>query len=158
MTKSKEMQIEMIPCPVCGKPMPKKRMELGYNYCVNCSTEGKKVCMVKGNQEGDGNQEEVIIMTAQEAQKLTKYRNEGARLEQLEEESSLDMRTFEEREAAEETLHLRDVAELEGEFGYEISDRTAQGLENYKEPSDEDDLTPVLEDPELTTDITDEEE
>lgn len=150
-------KFEMIPCPVCGKPMPKKRMELGYNYCVNCSTEGRKVCMIKGTQEGDGNQEEVIIVSAQEAERLSRYRKEETGVEQLEEESSLDMRTFEEKETAEEIAQMRDMADLEGEFGYEISDRTARGFETYKDLPDSDlDLDPELS--ELPTGVEEGEE
>ena len=137
----------MIPCPVCGKPMPKRRMELGYNYCVNCSTEGKKVCLVEGKPEGDSNQEEVVILSSQEAQAISRYRT-IPKLEHIEDESPLNMQTYEEREAAEETLKLRDMAELEGEFGYEVSDRTARDMETIG----------TLDDAELEAEFSDLEE
>ena len=124
-----KVTFEMMPCPVCGKPMPKKRLELGYNYCVNCSTEGRKVCIVEGTPEGDGNQEEVIIMTAQEARALTGYRTGEPKLDLLEDETSPDMQTFEDREITEELLNRKDRAILEGEFGYELSDRVSRDLE-----------------------------
>lgn len=40
--------MEMILCPRCGRPFPVKRKELGYNYCVNCSTEKGYVAIVEG--------------------------------------------------------------------------------------------------------------
>ena len=143
-------KFEMVPCPVCGKPMPKKRLELGYKCCVSCSTEKPKVCIVEGTQEGDGTQDGIIIMSAQEARAISSYRTGGLKLEHIEDEVPLNMQTFEEREVAEEVLKRTDAAALEGEFGYEISDRTAKDLEAIGIVSDEDleaDL-PVLEDEE----------
>ena len=137
MSKEK-VQFEMIPCPICGKPMPKKRLELGYSYCVNCSTEKPKVCLVEGTQEGDSTQDGVIIMTAQEAQAINRYRTGGLKLEHIEDEAPLNMQTFEEREEAAEAVSQKDLAMLEGEFGYEISDRTAKDLETIGIVSDED--------------------
>lgn len=40
--------LKMIPCPKCGKPFPLKRKELGYNYCINCSSEKKYMGIVEG--------------------------------------------------------------------------------------------------------------
>lgn|SRR5574344_114933 len=65
---------ETVICPVCGKPFPKKRKDLGYNYCVNCSTEEGKVCIVEGVPEGDGDDNisySVNIMTPKEARSIT---------------------------------------------------------------------------------------
>lgn len=132
------MKFEMIPCPVCGKPMPKKRLELGYNYCVNCSTEKPKVCMIEGTQDGDSTQDGVVIMTAQEAQAINRYKAGGLKLEHIEDEAPLNMQTFEEREEAAEAINQRDLVMLEGEFGYEISDRTAKDLETIGIVNDED--------------------
>ena len=69
----KESQ-ETVICPVCGNPFPKKRRDLGYNYCVNCSTEEGKVCLIEGVPEGDGDDNisySVNIMTPKEARKIT---------------------------------------------------------------------------------------
>lgn len=119
----------MIPCPVCGRPMPKKRMELGYKYCVNCSTEGRKVCVVEGVQEGEDVQSETLIVTPHEAQMITKTKKTGTKLERLEEESKLNLQTYEEQEELEKSLEHTELAEFEGEFGYEISDKVAQDME-----------------------------
>lgn len=136
----KKVNFEMIPCPVCGRPMPKKRMELGYNYCVDCSTEGRKVCVVEGFQEGEDIQSDTMIVTPQEARCITRTKNMGVKLEKLEGETGLDLQTYEEQEEFEKILEKRDVAELEGEFGYEISDKVAQDLETlefFEEDSEE---------------------
>lgn len=44
---------ETVICPKCGQPFPKKRKELGYNYCCNCSTEKKLVSITEGGVDGD---------------------------------------------------------------------------------------------------------
>lgn len=44
---------ETVICPKCGQPFPKKRQELGYNYCCNCSTEKKLVSITEGGVDGD---------------------------------------------------------------------------------------------------------
>ena len=119
----------MVSCPVCGRPMPKKRMELGYRYCVNCSTEGRKVCVVEGVQEGEDVQSETVIVTPQEAQLINKTKKTGTKLERLEEESKLNLQTYEDQEELEKSLEHRELAEFEGEFGYEISDKVAQDME-----------------------------
>lgn len=122
-------KFEMIPCPVCGKPMPKKRLDLGYKYCVNCSTEGRKVCVVEGVQEGEDVQSETFIVSPQEAQLIAKTKSVGLKLEKLEEETKLNLQTYEEQEESEKALQHRDIAEFEGEFGYEISDKVARDME-----------------------------
>lgn len=142
MLKKNIEQLEMVPCPVCGKPMPRKRMELGYNYCVNCSTEGRKVCLVEGTQEGDGVQSDIVIMTQQEARAINRSKLNGTRPDQLEDEASLDMKTFEEREVAEEEVMSQDrLLELEGEFGAEISEKTAQDMETMGIFAEDDELS-----------------
>lgn len=136
--KKKQIQFEMIPCPVCGKPMPKKRLELGYGYCINCSTEKPKVCLVEGTQEGDGAQAKVVIMSSQEAQKILGYKNTGLGLDHLDDEIPLDVQTFEEQEEFEKTATYERLGQVEGDFGYEISERTGQDLETIGGLSDED--------------------
>ena len=123
------VELEMVPCPICGKPMPKKRMDLGYNYCINCSTESRKVCIVEGTQEGEDVQSETFIVTPQEAQLIAKTKDMGLKLERVEEETKLNLQTYEEQEETEKVLSQRDIAEFEGEFGYEVSDKVARDME-----------------------------
>lgn len=87
--------LEMIPCPICGKPMPKKRRELGYNYCIDCSTEDKKVCVVEGTIEGDGVQSDVIILTKEQEQTISRL---NAATSKTADDESLDLQTFEQQE------------------------------------------------------------
>lgn len=92
------MKLEMISCPVCGKPMPKKRMELGYNYCINCSTEKPKVCLIEGTQEGEDVDSTVTIVTQQEARLINKAKAEG-KVTLVEDENALNMKTLEEQDS-----------------------------------------------------------
>jgi len=62
-----KQNLEMVICPICGKPFPKKRKELGYNYCVECSTEKQKVCVVESYGEGDHNYNDIVILSQEEA-------------------------------------------------------------------------------------------
>lgn len=62
--------LEMVICPICGKPFPKKRKEMGYNYCVNCSTEEQKVCVTESYGEGDHNYNDIVILDQKEARAL----------------------------------------------------------------------------------------
>jgi hypothetical protein len=56
------MQLEMIPCPKCGNDFPKKRKELGYHVCVNCSTVKPVVGITTIEGEGDHTYNDLIIM------------------------------------------------------------------------------------------------
>ena len=47
-------KLEMVTCPRCGRPFPLKRRELGYNYCINCSTEKHISYIIEGTLDGDG--------------------------------------------------------------------------------------------------------
>lgn|SRR5574344_434248 len=95
----KEVTFEMVPCPVCGKPMPKKRQELGYPYCVDCSTENKKVCLIEGTIEGDGVQSDVIIVTTEQGRIINKAACESG-IVLLADDDLPDMQTFEQQEVA----------------------------------------------------------
>lgn len=65
------MQLEMIPCPVCGNPFPKKRKELGFNYCVDCSTVQPYTCQVEAVGEGEDIHLHMQIMNEREAEKVS---------------------------------------------------------------------------------------
>lgn len=56
------MQLEMIPCPKCGNDFPKKRKELGYHVCVNCSTTKPVVGITTVEGSGDHTWNDIIIM------------------------------------------------------------------------------------------------
>ena len=56
------MQLEMITCPKCGNDFPKKRKELGYHVCVNCSTVKPVVGVTTVEGTGDHTYNDIIIM------------------------------------------------------------------------------------------------
>jgi len=56
------MQLEMIPCPKCKNDFPKKRKELGYHVCVNCSTAKPVVGITTIEGTGDHTWNDIIIM------------------------------------------------------------------------------------------------
>ena len=56
------MQLEMIECPKCGNDFPKKRKELGYHVCVNCSTAKPVVGITTIEGTGDHTWNDLIIM------------------------------------------------------------------------------------------------
>lgn len=56
------MQLEMIPCPKCGNDFPKKRKELGYHVCVNCSSVKPVVGITTVEGSGDHTYNDMIIM------------------------------------------------------------------------------------------------
>lgn len=66
--------IEMVKCPKCGRPFPKARKDLGYNCCVNCSTERPLVGLIEGiGPEGDS-MDSISIMRPDIAFKVEKAR------------------------------------------------------------------------------------
>lgn len=56
------MKLEMIECPKCGNDFPKKRKELGYHVCVNCSSVKPKVGVTTVEGKGDHTYNDLIIM------------------------------------------------------------------------------------------------
>lgn len=56
------MHLEMIPCPKCGNDFPKKRKELGYHVCVNCSSVKPVVGITTVEGSGDHTYNDMIIM------------------------------------------------------------------------------------------------
>jgi len=61
------MELTMIPCPVCGNDFPKKRKELGFHVCVNCSTVQPVVGITTVEGTGDHTYNDLIIMDQQQA-------------------------------------------------------------------------------------------
>lgn len=104
------MEFEMVPCPVCGNPMPKKRQELGYKYCVKCSTEGRKVCIVEGTPEGDGVQSDIVIVTREQGRALNRANVLGG-ITRLETDDLPNTQTFEQQE-----VRLANDLELDRQF------------------------------------------
>jgi hypothetical protein len=66
------MQLEMIPCPKCGNDFPKKRKELGYHVCINCSTVKPKVAITTVEGEGDHTYNDIIIMDQDQAMAIAR--------------------------------------------------------------------------------------
>lgn len=56
------MQLEMIQCPNCGQDFPKKRVELGYKVCINCSSVKKVVGITTVEGQGDHTYNDLIIL------------------------------------------------------------------------------------------------
>lgn len=135
------MELEMVICPVCHKPFPKRRKELGYNYCISCSTEKKKVALVQGIGEGEGGDgifTDISIVSAEEALVLEKTRKSERIFNGAGED--LDMSTFEELDQKElsegELASLRKI-----NFGSEdesgMSEKVMDEIEEYCEPEEE---------------------
>lgn len=66
------MQLEMITCPKCNNDFPKKRKELGYHVCVNCSTVKPVVGITTIEGEGDHTFNDLIIMDQDRAISIAK--------------------------------------------------------------------------------------
>lgn len=60
----------MIPCPKCGNDFPKKRKELGYHVCVNCSTTKPVVGITTVEGTGDHTYNDIIIMDQDRARAI----------------------------------------------------------------------------------------
>lgn len=141
--------LEMIPCPICGNPFPKKRKELGYNYCVNCSTEKPLVCRVEEHGEGDHTYDSIRIMKQEEAFALYKAEHNSKIDYNPEEESAPDYSTFEQQEEATASMSPAEkellLKELENEFAG-ISERSIEEM---------DQLAPIMDDEEEEEDFDD---
>ena len=64
------MKLEMIPCPKCGNDFPKKRKELGYHVCINCSTVEPVVGITTVEGSGDHTFNDLIIMDQSKARAI----------------------------------------------------------------------------------------
>ena len=60
----------MIPCPKCGNDFPKKRKELGYHVCINCSTVEPVVGITTVEGSGDHTFNDLIIMDQSKARAI----------------------------------------------------------------------------------------
>jgi hypothetical protein len=89
------MKLEMIPCIVCKKDMPKLRLEkYGYKNCINCSTTETYKAVITTNGEGDHTWNDIQILT----DKQYKEYNQGGdkktnKLDDLSEDDS-DLKEF----------------------------------------------------------------
>ncbi len=94
--------METVVCPRCGKPFPKKRYEMGYRCCVNCSTEKPRVCIVEEVGTGEDIYTVCSIVSQEEARTYERSRqllqgSSRTRLASLD-EPELDMNTTETEE------------------------------------------------------------
>lgn len=136
-------KLEMIPCPKCGKPFPKRRKELGYPYCCDCSTEKFKTCRIEDQGEGEDTYTVLTILTQEEALAISQAESR-ARVDQIpDQDPAPDYSTFEEQDEklSEERLDiLRDTAkltEMEKEFAG-ISERSIEEMEKLAPLMDDD--------------------
>lgn len=124
--------LEMIPCPKCGRPFPKRRKELGYNYCVNCSTEKPLVSFIEGQGEGEDVSTTVHIVTQKQAFELYKAEHNGKVDINPEFEEAPDLSTFEQQEELTASLSPAEreayLSELENEFTG-MSERSVEELD-----------------------------
>ena len=60
-----KQNLKMIPCPKCSEPFPElRKINYGYNHCVNCSTVERKVAITTVEGTGDHTYNDLIIMEA----------------------------------------------------------------------------------------------
>lgn len=135
------MELETVICPKCGKPFPKKRQELGYRFCINCSPQGTVRPIIESI--GQGEEAEIImhIVPQQEYNAIQRGRKMmHSSLYGNPDEEAPDVSTFEEQEEsvallspAEREAHL-DTLEKEQQG---LSERTLEDLEEYRLEEDE---------------------
>lgn len=147
----KPENLEMIPCPICGRPFPKIRKDLGYNYCVDCSTEKPLVCRVEEHGEGDHTYDTIQIMTQKQAFEIFKAEHnlQGKVDYDPELEDAPDYTTFEQQEEATASLSPAEreayLAELENEFTG-MSERSIEEMDKLSPLMDEDEEESEFED------------
>ena len=57
-----KQNLKMIPCPKCSEPFPElRKINYGYNHCVNCSTVERKVAITTVEGTGDHTYNDLII-------------------------------------------------------------------------------------------------
>tara|TARA_B100000795_G_C22632972_1_gene373330 strand:- start:499 stop:750 length:252 start_codon:yes stop_codon:yes gene_type:complete len=67
-----ENNMKMIKCIKCEEDMPELRLtNFGYKVCVNCSTTGAYKAVSTINGTGDHTWNDIQIMTADQAEKLS---------------------------------------------------------------------------------------
>ena len=70
-----ENNMKMIKCIKCKEDMPELRLtKFGYKVCVNCSTMGAYKAVSTVNGTGDHTWNDIQIMTADQAEKLSKQK------------------------------------------------------------------------------------
>lgn len=74
------MKLEMIECPSCLNPFPKKRQELGYKVCISCSTAKKVVGITTLEGKGDHTYNDLIILDHNTALEYAKQEAEQTRV------------------------------------------------------------------------------
>src|SRR5574344_2188254 len=82
------MDLKIIIWVICGNQLLRKEN-------LDCSTEDKKVCVVEGTIEGDGVQSDVIILTKEQEQTISRL---NAATSKTADDESLDLQTFEQQE------------------------------------------------------------
>lgn len=77
------MELEMIPCLACGKPMPKLRLEkYGYKVCVECSQVGQYKAITTVNGDKDDTWNDIQFVSEEEFVEYNKNReNNGGKSE-----------------------------------------------------------------------------
>lgn len=131
------MELEMVTCPRCGRPFPKMRKDLGYNYCVNCSTERPVVGLIEGiGPEGDS-MDSISIMKPEDAFRIEKARRGIYRSICINpDEEAPNMRTFE----SQDEVMTDSVSERETRIAGLEEEHYSTAVEEIK------DLGSVLED------------
>lgn len=143
--------IEMVKCPKCGRPFPKARKDLGYNYCVNCSTERPLVGLIEGiGPEGDS-MDSISIMRPDVAFKIEKARRGVSRSICITpDEDAPDMRAIEDQEdmsvsdrdtrlaGMEEVEYVAPSTDEEKELGSVLDDLSEDAGQSVEDPKIED--------------------
>ena len=143
--------IEMVKCPKCGRPFPKARKDLGYNYCVNCSTERQVVGLIEGiGPEGDS-MDSISIVKPDVAFKIERARRGVSRSICITpDEDAPDMRAIEDQEdmsvsdrdtrlaGMEEVEYTTLSTEEEKELGSVLDDLSEDVGHNVEDPKIED--------------------
>lgn len=124
--------LEMITCPVCGRPFPKRRRELGYRCCVNCSTEKPLVAVIEGQEDGEDVSTTVHLVTQKQALAMYKAEHNGRVDTNPDLETAPDLSTFEQQEELTASLSPAEreayLSELENEFTG-MSERSVEELD-----------------------------
>lgn len=87
--------LEMVPCSICGKPFPKMRRDLGYDYCTSCSKEERHACVIEDIGEGDHTYTEVTVVPQEVARAVSRLRTqEHSTVDRYEDEPDLELSDF----------------------------------------------------------------
>lgn len=97
--------LEMMICTRCGRPFPKRRWELGYKYCIQCSTEKPKSIIIEGTMDGEDCQTSIHVVTQEEAKALNKVID---KIKSIDTSDVPDMSTFESQDEFEPEVDTED--------------------------------------------------